>query len=287
VNPPGVCVNERGSALLAAGVAGSLAAGGRQPGPLPLALPRTGADRCRRVVTPHPPLGGPSRHAPRVTALQEPPGRPPRAGHRVAAQRSPSRALPAVASSGWRYTPLLTVIFHGKDPAPVGRTGEESRSAQPSWAIRRPSSHEEGLLRHRRSDRRHIDLDWLQQSAHRRPDCDGHSGPGRWPRARITSAAARNGGRAQRGGRAIHRHDRQEWPVPIVIAAWHLPADWSQSPDAERPNAVHRNTGSPCDQDQANTQHPGGLLDLVERARCVPDGWVTRRTSRQSMSSHA
>jgi hypothetical protein len=31
---------------------GALAAGGRQPGPLPLALPRTGAGRCRNAGRP-------------------------------------------------------------------------------------------------------------------------------------------------------------------------------------------------------------------------------------------
>jgi hypothetical protein len=28
-----------------------------------------------------------------------------------------------LASFGWRYAPLLTVIFHGKEPAPIRRTG--------------------------------------------------------------------------------------------------------------------------------------------------------------------
>src|SRR6266568_1327760 len=40
---------------------GSLAAVGRQLGPLPLARQRTGAGRCRRAVTPHPQPGGPRR----------------------------------------------------------------------------------------------------------------------------------------------------------------------------------------------------------------------------------
>jgi hypothetical protein len=95
---------------------GSLAAGGRQLGPLPLARQRTGAGRCRRAVTPHPPRGGPRRYeALGDTGLQEQPGRSPRAGHRVAAQRSQSRALPTVTSFGWRCAPLLSVIFHGKN----------------------------------------------------------------------------------------------------------------------------------------------------------------------------
>ncbi len=52
------------------------------------------------------------------------PGRPPRAGHSLAAQRSPSRALAALASFGWRYAPLLTVIFHGKIRRQSGGTGQ-------------------------------------------------------------------------------------------------------------------------------------------------------------------
>jgi len=52
---------------------------------------------------------------------------PPRARHPVAAQRSQSRALPAVASCGWRSAPLLSVIFHGKTLAPIEGTGS-SRS---------------------------------------------------------------------------------------------------------------------------------------------------------------
>ncbi len=67
-SPRGVRERDEGAAPLAAGVAGSLAGMGRQLGPLPLARQRTGAGRCRRAVTPHPPPGGPHRYAPRVAA---------------------------------------------------------------------------------------------------------------------------------------------------------------------------------------------------------------------------
>jgi hypothetical protein len=49
----------------AAGLAGeSRRYRGGQLGPLPLALPRTGAGRRRRAVTPRPQPGGPRRHVP-------------------------------------------------------------------------------------------------------------------------------------------------------------------------------------------------------------------------------
>jgi hypothetical protein len=61
--------------------AGAPAAGGRQPGPLPLALPRTGAGRCRNAVCPAPAgwRSPPSRTLgwPR---LHERPGGPPAPG---------------------------------------------------------------------------------------------------------------------------------------------------------------------------------------------------------------
>jgi len=46
------CVNDRGARPVAAGSGGTLAAGGRQLGPLPLARQRTGAGRCRNAACP-------------------------------------------------------------------------------------------------------------------------------------------------------------------------------------------------------------------------------------------
>jgi hypothetical protein len=51
--------------------------------------------------------------------------RRPRACNPVAGPRSQSRVLAALASCGWRYAQPLSVIFPGKDPAPIERTGIE------------------------------------------------------------------------------------------------------------------------------------------------------------------
>jgi hypothetical protein len=122
---PGSALNDRGNAApWRPGWRGSLAVAGgaawppasratthrRGPLPAPL-LPRT------RRQPGHPPLRTPGDR------LHYRPCRPPRAGHPVAAQRSQSRALPAVASFGWRYAQLLSVIFHGKNRHLSGGTG--------------------------------------------------------------------------------------------------------------------------------------------------------------------
>ena len=79
---------------------------------------RAGAHRARRCLRSAAPAPAGSRYSHQRAsgdrACKTRPGRPPRAGHSVAAQRSPSRALAALASFGWRYAPLLTVILPGK-----------------------------------------------------------------------------------------------------------------------------------------------------------------------------
>jgi len=51
----------------------------------------------------------------------------PRRWHPVAVQRSQSRALAALASlARWRSAPPWTLIFPGKDPAPIGEDGERA-----------------------------------------------------------------------------------------------------------------------------------------------------------------
>ena len=67
---PAECVRSEGTAPPAGwGSRESRRYPGGQLGPLPLALPRTGAGRCRYAVTPHPPPGGSRRHAVLVTRL--------------------------------------------------------------------------------------------------------------------------------------------------------------------------------------------------------------------------
>src|SRR5207248_8341134 len=82
--------------------------------------------RSRNGITPHtrrraaPPL-----HTP-VTGPARATGRPPRAGHCAAAQRSPSRARQGRVAYGDGTSATLKVIFHGKEPAPIRRTGPNS-----------------------------------------------------------------------------------------------------------------------------------------------------------------
>ena len=64
---------------MAAGGDGALAAGGGQPGPLPLARPRTGAGRCPPRRYPAPRRSTPRRNAPWAAALASWPGRSSRA----------------------------------------------------------------------------------------------------------------------------------------------------------------------------------------------------------------
>jgi hypothetical protein len=71
---------------------GGLAAGRRQPGPLPLARPRTGAGHCRHAVSPAPSRWRSCRHARRGRAARTA-GRFSRAGQSCCRESSPSRAL--------------------------------------------------------------------------------------------------------------------------------------------------------------------------------------------------
>ncbi len=143
-----------------------------------------------------------------------------------------------------------------------GRIG----SRQPNWSLVRRSSHEAGVLRHRRSGDQHIDFVQLQRSVRPAPNCDWPARSSRRPRDAFstaeTSAIARRGSRPQRDGPTVHRRHRQEWPVRTVIAGRHLPADWAQSPSLRRD--VQRLTVSPSDHAQAAAQHLGSLLDLVK-----------------------
>jgi hypothetical protein len=119
------------------------------------------ARRCRRSAVPAPAgRGFPLRRAPGDRACKMWPGRPPRAGHSVAVQRSPSRALATLASFGWRYAPLLTVIFHGKFRRLSGGRGKIRRSRGVRGSARMLTP----VLRHRR----------CQETAciHQPPDAD-------------------------------------------------------------------------------------------------------------------
>lgn len=173
-----------------------------------------------------PPARPPALTPPRVTAPAPVPCHPPRAGQFAAAEAPSQWRGLHPRPSGFAPGRPLTASLPGKiRRLPEGHVGE-SRFTQPRWATSRPSSHEEGLLRHRGSGGQRIDLDWLQRSAWFPPDCDrppGHRDrpprPGGRSRARITGTAARSGSRPQSGGWAVHHHDRQKWSVPAAIAA--------------------------------------------------------------------
>jgi len=177
--------------------------------------------------------------------------------------------------------PPLTLIFPGKTRH-LSEDGGRIGSRQPSWSLGRPSSHEAGVLRHRRSGDQHIDLVQLQRPVRPAPDCDGHARSSRRPRdARgiaQTCAIARRGSRPQHHGPTVHRRHRQEWPVRTVIAGRHLPADWAQSPSLRRD--VQGLTVSPRDHAQAAAQHLGSLLDLVKQ-----DAAVNRRLTADRRSA--
>jgi hypothetical protein len=157
-------------------------------------------------------------------------------------------------------------LDHSVAWADAGRIGPR----QPSWSLVRPSSHEAGLLRHRRSSDQHIDLVQLQRSAQPAPDCGGHPRSSRRPPdARSTAQASAIAGRSsrpQRHGPTVHGRHRQQWPVRTVIAGRHLPVDWAQSPSLRRD--VQRLAVSPRDHAQAAAQHLGSLLDLIKPRRC-------------------
>jgi hypothetical protein len=104
----------RGAARSPPGSQGDSPTPGRQPA-APYGREPTGRGAAAGRMPPLPQAGSPLRNAAAVTA----PARTGRvvllaAGHSLAAQRSPSRALTTLASFGWRYAPLLTVIFRGK-----------------------------------------------------------------------------------------------------------------------------------------------------------------------------
>ena len=118
---------EGGPAVGAWGCWGSLAAGGRRPGPAALALGTHGAGRRRSAVPPHPPPGGARRYVPRGSRLPERPGRPPRAGRCCRRERLPVKGA---AACGLRVPPLRSGQTPDRelprqDPAPAGRTGAE------------------------------------------------------------------------------------------------------------------------------------------------------------------
>jgi len=79
-----------GRPAVVAGVEGVLAAGRRQPGPLPLARQRTGAGRCRHAVSPAPARRRSPPSRTRWPRPQEQPGGPPAPGNPVAA-KAPSQ----------------------------------------------------------------------------------------------------------------------------------------------------------------------------------------------------
>jgi hypothetical protein len=91
-----------------------------------LAAPSSGSPRRGggpRIAAPHRPQAVPA--AAPVTVAAKAGGRPPRASHPVTAQRSPSRALAALASlSRWRYAPPWTLILLGKFPRLSGGRGK-------------------------------------------------------------------------------------------------------------------------------------------------------------------
>ena len=129
---PGAAIGRRGSRrrrLRSRGVSSPVGGGSI---PLPLRLGTHGAGRRRSAVSPRPPPGGPHRHAPCDRALARVPG--PSSSRRASCRRarSQSRALPTGGSFGWRYAPLLSVIFHGKFRAydEDGAGGDLSGSAE-------------------------------------------------------------------------------------------------------------------------------------------------------------
>ena len=107
------------------GPPGSLAAAGAAAQARCLSVGTHGAGRRRSAVPPHPPPGGPRRHAPRLTALAEPSGRPPAPG-----MLSPGKMRNAPASSRGPEQRCVTVVgqeaaiapHHGRGcPATLGR----------------------------------------------------------------------------------------------------------------------------------------------------------------------
>ena len=114
-SPEGERVNGREARRRGQGWKGHPSAGGRQPGPLPLARQRTGAGRCRHAVSPAParrrsspsrtPVTAPARASravlPRRATLT------PRKDHHQGRAEGASPAAMAQA-------PPLTLIFHGK-----------------------------------------------------------------------------------------------------------------------------------------------------------------------------
>jgi len=76
----------RGFPPQAVGLAGEVSPLGAAAQARCLSVGTHGAGRRRSAVPPHPPPGGPRRHAPQLTALAEPPGRPPAPGDPVAAK---------------------------------------------------------------------------------------------------------------------------------------------------------------------------------------------------------
>jgi hypothetical protein len=130
VDHQGECVKQPGPRRWRPGVAGESrrCEAAAWPAASSAAAHRRGPLPPRRYPTPATWRSPPSRTL--VTAPARAGG--PSSSRRASCRResSQSRALPAVASLRFAPGRRLTAIFHGKEPAPVGRTGEEPRSGQ-------------------------------------------------------------------------------------------------------------------------------------------------------------
>jgi hypothetical protein len=108
---------------------GPLAAGGRQPGPPPLARQRTGAGRCRHAVSPAPARRrSPPSRTPQWPHLQALAGQSSRAGHPVAA-KAPSQGHAVRRVPSLRSGQTLDWDLTRQRSAPVGRAGQSEAAA--------------------------------------------------------------------------------------------------------------------------------------------------------------
>jgi len=86
-------------------VKGALSAAGRQPGPLPPALPRTGAGRCRHAVSPAPARWrSPPSRPPGDRTCKSQPGGPPAPGI-LSPRKLPVKGAPAYGLHVLRFAP--------------------------------------------------------------------------------------------------------------------------------------------------------------------------------------
>jgi hypothetical protein len=85
----------------------------------------SGRAAAARSAGPHPQVGGTRRHAAPVTACKDRARPVLRAGHPLAAQdHSQGRSLRSRRYRDGRKRPPLSLIFHGKTSAAIGRTGQ-------------------------------------------------------------------------------------------------------------------------------------------------------------------